>query len=259
MPEKRVEVLGAGIDALGWDETLAHIAGWAGARESRYVTLCNVHSVVTATRNPDFARAIEQADLALPDGAPIAWAMRKLGVAGQSRISGPDLMWRCLAMAEARGQTVYFYGSTMPTLQKLVAQIERHFPRLTIGGGIAPPFGPISAEDDAIDLEFINRTGAHIVFVGLGCPKQEQWMAEHRGRVHAVMIGVGAAFDFHAGTRKRAPLWWREHGLEWFYRLCSEPRRLFARYLVTNTLFILGITRQLLAAGTSRLWHSEQS
>ena len=246
MSHKYQSVLGARISALSWDEAIGQILAWGAAHESRYVSLCNVHSVVTTTRDPEFKMVINNADMSAPDGAPIAWALRHLGFASQERISGPDLMWRYLSKAEQLGQVVFFYGSTDLTLEKLRKAVAKQFPRLSIGGSYAPSFHTPTAQEDEFEVDVINRSGAHVVFIGLGCPKQERWMAAHCGRISAVMVGVGAAFDYHAGTIKRAPLWWQKNGLEWLYRLYSEPRRLFKRYLVTNTLFILGIARQLL-------------
>lgn len=246
MSRKGKPILEAFIDALSWNEAIGQIMQWGKARESRYVCICNVHSVVTTTTDIEFKLAVNNADMATPDGAPIAWALRRLGFPAQERINGPDLMWKYLAQAERTGQTVFFYGSTDSTLEKLNAVLAQTFPRLRIGGTYSPPFRPLSvAEDDEI-VEQINRSGANVVFVGLGCPKQEKWMAEHRGKINAVMIGVGAAFDYHSGVIKRAPVWWQNNGLEWLYRLGSEPRRLFKRYMVTNTLFIYGFMRQFL-------------
>jgi len=239
-------VLGANIDALAWDDAVGMLVAEGAARASRYVCICNVHSVVTTTQDPEFRRVVNDADLATPDGAPIAWALRRLGHAGQERINGPDLMWRYLAEAERLGQVVFFYGSTPATLALLEAALRRQFPRLKIGGLHAPPFRALTVEEDQAEVDMINASGAAVVFVGLGCPKQEKWMAAHRGRIRAVMVGVGAAFDYHSGAIRRAPLWWQRHGLEWLYRLLSEPRRLFRRYAVTNTLFVIGFARQLL-------------
>lgn len=244
-------ILEAFIDALTWDEALAHITQWAAARESRYVCICNVHSVVTTTQDIEFKIAVNNADLSTPDGAPIAWALRQFGHAAQERINGPDLMLKYLAQAEQLGQTVFFYGSTETTLSQLRTALTARFPRLRIGGTCSPPFRPLTKQEDEEIIDMINNSGANVVFVGLGCPKQEIWMAEHRGRIRAVMIGVGAAFDYHSGIVKRAPLWWQQHGLEWLYRLGSEPRRLFPRYLVTNTLFLVGFLRQFVASKTS--------
>jgi N-acetylglucosaminyldiphosphoundecaprenol N-acetyl-beta-D-mannosaminyltransferase len=239
-------VLEAFIDALSWEQTLRQIAVWSAARESRYICICNVHSVVTTTRDVEFKIAVNNADMATPDGAPIAWALRRLGHAGQERINGPDLMTRYLAEAERRDQLVFFYGSTESTLARLRVALARQFPLLRVAGTCSPPFRPLTREEDDAIVETINASGANVVFVGLGCPKQEKWMAEHRGRIQAVMIGVGAAFDYHAGVMRRAPVWWQQHGLEWLYRLGSEPRRLFKRYMVTNALFVVGFLRQVL-------------
>jgi N-acetylglucosaminyldiphosphoundecaprenol N-acetyl-beta-D-mannosaminyltransferase len=244
-------VLGATIDAISWADALELIVRAGEAHESRYVCICNVHSVVTTTRDPEFRRIVNAADLATPDGAPIAWALRRLGHSEQERISGPDLMWQYLAHAERAGHVVFFYGSTPSTLSRLHEALLKHFPQLKIGGMHSPPFRSLSAEEDEAEIRMINASGAHVVFVGLGCPKQERWMAAHRGRVRAVMIGVGAAFDYHAGVVRRAPLWWQNNGLEWLYRLLSEPRRLFMRYLITNTLLVIGFSRQLLERKTT--------
>lgn len=243
---KGAYVLGTFVDALTWDEALARISPWAAARESRYVCLCNAHMVVITTQDQDFLRVVNEADMATPDGMPVAWMLRRLGFREQQRISGANLMWRYSALAESRGDAVYFYGSTDATLSLLSARLRAAFPRLRIAGTYSPPFRALTAEEDAEDVARINESGAGAVFVGLGCPKQETWMAAHRGRIQAVMFGVGAAFEFHAGVINRAPLWMQNLGLEWLHRLCSEPRRLWKRYLVTNSLFILGAFRQLL-------------
>ncbi|MGV8892079.1 MAG: WecB/TagA/CpsF family glycosyltransferase [Burkholderiaceae bacterium] len=246
MLRKGPAVLGASIDALSWNDAITQIVTWGAAHESRYVCVCNVHSVVTTTLDTEFKMAVNDADMSTPDGAPVAWALRRLGFPVQERINGPDLMWRYLGEAERLGQTVFFYGSTEETLEKLRASISKHFERLDVGGMYSPPFRPLSQFEDETEVEMINRSGAHVVFIGLGCPTQEKWMATHRGRINAVMIGVGAAFDYHSGAIKRAPLWMQRKGLEWFYRLLTEPRRLYKRYLICNTLFTIGIAKQLI-------------
>lgn len=239
------DVLAARIDVLTWSAALSRISQWARGRESRYVCLCNAHLCVTASRNPDFGRVIREADMVAPDGAPIAWMLRHLGFTGQQRINGPDLLWKYLGEAERLGQIVFFYGSTDEILCSLRHRLALAFPRLRIGGMYSPSFQAISRAEDEADVRRINSSGAGVAFVGLGCPKQELWMAAHRGRVQAVMVGVGAAFDYHAGTIARAPLWMQRNGLEWLHRLWSEPRRLWRRYLVTNTLFMVGVVKQL--------------
>lgn len=238
-------VLGIRIDALGWNEAIARLLGWARHNESRYVTICNAHVVVTASQDGAYRKVIESSDMATPDGAPVAWMLRRQGFAGQQRINGPDLTWALARSCEAEGISVFFHGSTAETLEKLRHQLLSAFPALQIAGMESPPFRPLNVEEDAAAVARINASGAGIVFVGLGCPKQERWMAEHKGKVNAVMIGVGAAFDFHAGMVSRAPAWMRNNGLEWLHRLASEPRRLWKRYLVTNSLFIVGAIRQL--------------
>jgi len=239
-------VLGAHIDATDWAHCVDQISAWASRRESRCVFLCNVHSIITARRDPRFGRIINSADLATPDGAPIAWRLRRLGFPGQQRISGSELMWKCCARATKECLPIFLYGSTRDTLSRLSTRLVRAFPELRLAGCHAPPFGRSRPEDDAEAVRLINHSGARIVFVALGCPKQEAWMAAHRGRIDAVMIGVGAAFDFHSGVVKRAPLWMQNAGLEWLHRLLSEPRRLWRRYLVTNTLFCCYLLGDLL-------------
>lgn len=243
---RRANVLGAPIDCLTASEAVTRISAWARRRESRYVCICNVHSVVTASREPAFRAVVEQADMATPDGAPVAWMLRRLGHVGQRRVCGPDLMLDYCAQAARQGESIYLYGSTPATLAALQTSLEARFQGLRIAGAESPPFRPMTAEEDAAAVSRINASGAGSVWVSLGCPKQEQWMAAHRGSVQAVMVGVGAAFDFHAGAVKRAPAWMRESGLEWLHRLLSEPRRLWRRYLVTNTIFLLSALRQLI-------------
>lgn len=242
----RTTVLGAPIDAIDWLRCLDRIVAWASRRESRYVCMCNVHSVVTARQDPKFRWVVSRADLAAPDGAPVAWRLRRMGFRGQQRINGPDLMWRCCVRAAGAGLSVFLYGGNASTLARLRARLARELPELTVAGCHAPPFRPLTAEEDEEIVRMIDQSGAHIVFVALGCPKQEAWMAAHRCRIRAVMIGVGAAFDYHAGVVARAPDWMRNAGLEWLHRLLSEPHRLWRRYLVTNTLFCAYLLGELL-------------
>lgn len=239
-------VLRTFIDALSWDEVLMRVSGWAGTRESRYVCICNAHSVASALEDSALAAAINYADMATPDGMPVAWALRRLGFPCQQRIAGPDLMTRLCEIAARDGIPIFLYGSTNKILDLLQRNLSHAFPRQVIAGAYSPPFRSLNAEEDKDVVTRINESGARIVFIGLGCPKQELWMHEHRGKVTAVMIGVGAAFDFHAGTVQRAPAWMQRIGLEWLHRLASEPRRLWKRYLVTNSVFIIGIARQFL-------------
>lgn len=231
-------VIGAPIDSLNWEKALGKIYYWVEKKESRYICICNAHSIVTARQDRSYSNIIHAADMATPDGAPVAWLMRRMGDSGQKRINGPDLMWRYCAEASQREESIYLFGSTPETLQSLEMKLLKRFPKLTIAGSYSPPFRQLTVEEKKTIVENINASGAGTVWVSLGCPKQEKWMAEHRGLINAVMIGVGAAFDYHAGTIRRAPIWMQNCGLEWSHRLFCEPRRLWKRYLVTNSLFI---------------------
>lgn len=247
VPERRTgRVLQVQVDVMSHADAIHRLLRWAKARESRAVSTCNVHVVVSASQNRAYRDVINRADMAAPDGAPVAWMLRRLGFAGQPRISGPDLMWALCARCAEEGLPVYFYGSTEATLAALRNNLHDAFPGLPIAGMKSPPFGEMAEAEDAAAVADINAVGPCIVFVGLGCPTQDFWADSHRGRVNAVMIGVGAAFDFHAGALKRAPQWMQDHGLEWLHRLASEPRRLGRRYLVTNTVFVFAAARQLL-------------
>ena len=241
---QRLPVLGVPIDALSMDQAVQRIAQLARAGQGGCACLCNAHSVVTASRDAALARALAGADLALPDGAPVAWMLRRQGAGQQRRVSGPDLMLAYCAHAVAQGEPIYLYGSTPETLAALQRQLLARWPGLRIAGTHSPPFRASTADEDRVDVARINASGARTVWVSLGCPKQELWMAARRHQLQAVLIGVGAAFDFHAGRIARAPLWMRRSGLEWLHRLCREPRRLWRRYLVTNSLFIAGALAQ---------------
>lgn len=246
MARQTFSVFDSPIDVVDWNSAIARIKGWASARESRYVCICNVHSVVTATSDDEFATVVRDADMATPDGAPVAWLISRQTSRKQERINGPDLMWRYISQAASEGGSIFLYGATESTLLTLRSRLAAEFPQVKVAGVYSPPFRPLTTEEDEGVVEMINASGATTVWVSLGCPKQEKWMAAHRGRIRAVMIGVGAAFDYHAGTIQRAPLWMQRNGLEWLHRLASEPRRLWKRYLVTNTLFIVLSVRQLL-------------
>lgn len=242
-PNNRVRVLSVSIDLVSWADVIDRIILLGSNRSSSVVCICNVHMTITAGRDRNFGDVLEGADIVTPDGAPIAWVMRRAGFVSQERINGPDLMWRYLAEAERLGQVVFFYGGQEKTLELLSKSMLFAYPNLKIGGMVSPPFRTLTADEDQAYVDQINAANTAVLFVGLGCPKQEKWMADHKGRVNSVMVGVGAAFDYHAGTIKRAPLWMQRYGLEWFHRLCSEPRRLWKRYLVTNILFILGMAK----------------
>lgn len=232
-------IFGSPIDTLNWQETIATISDWADKNSSKYVCICNVHSIITATQDKNFSEAISQADMATPDGAPIAWLIRKIGNPHQQRINGPDLMLRYCEVAARKNEPIYLYGNTHETLETLKNKLIQLIPNLKIAGAHSPPFRNLTIEEKNEIADKINTSGARTVWVSLGCPKQEFWMVSQKNKIQAVMIGVGAAFDYHAGTINRAPLWMQNLGLEWLHRLASEPRRLWKRYLTTNTQFII--------------------
>jgi N-acetylglucosaminyldiphosphoundecaprenol N-acetyl-beta-D-mannosaminyltransferase len=235
----RPHVLGIPVDVLCWNDALDRISHWAHRNESRFICVCDVNSITHALRNPGHREAIASADMVTPDGAPVAWLLRRKGHRDQRRISGPDLMLACCRRATEDGTPMMFYGSTPGTLLKLEQRLRAIFPTINIVQSISPPFRKLSDEEDAAMVDRINASGAQIIWVGLGCPKQEAWLCSHKDRINAVMVGVGAAFDFHAGIVKRAPLWMQQHGLEWCYRILQDPKRLVRRYLVSNTIFLL--------------------
>lgn len=247
-PDARVtqDVLGCQVDVIDWDRVVRRVLDWANARESRYVCHGNVHVIVSARRDQHLRRALEDADMVTPDGMPVAWWLRACARVRQPRIDGPDMMWKLCAAAANDGQKIYLYGGSVDTLSRLQQRLAAAFPGLAVVGAESPPFTGQAMHVDTQAARRINESGAQLVFVGLGCPKQERWMSLHRGKLRAVMLGVGAAFDFHAGSVRRAPAWLRRFGLEWFYRLVAEPRRLWRRYAVTNSLFVLHVVGSLL-------------
>ncbi len=199
--------------------------------------------------DPQLRELVNSADLVTPDGMPLVWALRRLGYPQQGRVYGPDLTLELVAAAAGKGIPVGFYGSTPETLASLADNFKRRFPALHIAYSFSPPFRELSPGEDEIIIKTVNASGIRVLFVGLGCPKQERWVAVHKGKIQAVMLAVGAAFDFHAGTRRQAPRWMMRLGLEWVFRLVQEPGRLWRRYLYHNPRFILLMAWQLLFKG----------
>ncbi len=244
LPRKQ-SVIGVGISATSYAQVAAVCAAWIADRRAgavstraRFVTVTSVHGVVQAFLERRFRDILNAADMATPDGMPIVWAMRSFGVAGQNRVYGPDLMLALCASAADRQQKIFLYGAKPDTLDALRARLTARFRGLQIVGAISPPFRALTPEEDAAYVRQILDSGAEIVFVGLSTPKQENWMMDHRDRLPGlVLFGVGAAFDFHAGNLAQAPSWMQRRGLEWFYRLTREPRRLWKRYLLITTVF----------------------
>ncbi len=245
MSDDSAELFGISITVLSWEQATSTIMQWTQELQSRVVCACNVHSVISANADPELKNALISADMRTPDGAPLAWLMRKIGWPDQQRINGPDLMWKLLSEANRLQVPVFLLGSTESTLNQLEKKLLIAFPRLPLVGLVSPPFRPTTTKEDDELMALISSSGAQLLFVGLGCPKQEKWMATHRQRLPMVMVGVGAAFDYHAETLARAPIRWQRAGLEWLYRLAMEPKRLGRRYLVTNTLFLLALPGQL--------------
>ena len=246
MSRDRELIMGSWIDRLEWDETLARILAWAAAREHRAVCVCNVHSVVTARSDAALRAAVNGADLVTPDGMPVAWLIGRRRGARQARINGPDLTIALCREAAARGISVAFYGSTQESLARLRVELAQRFPALRVAATISPPFRALETAETKAFCRQISDCGAGLVFVGLGCPKQEIWMADNRYQISAVTLGVGAAFEFIAGTVRRPPVWMQRLGLEWLGRLWAEPRRLWRRYLVTNSVYTGYVLHELL-------------
>ena len=239
-------LLGMRVDATSYPEAVHLVSGWVRAGESRYVCCASVNNVMEAFDSGEFRTTTNTADLVTPDGMPLVWGLRLLGAREATRVYGPDLMVQVLETAARENMPVGFYGTSAPTMELLLAKVRQRFPSLRIAYAYSPPFRPLTAEEDARVTARINESGARILFVGLGAPKQERWMAAHRGSVRAVMLGVGAAFDFLAGIKPQAPGWMQRAGLEWLFRLLSEPLRLGPRYLRHNPRFLALFTLQLL-------------
>jgi N-acetylglucosaminyldiphosphoundecaprenol N-acetyl-beta-D-mannosaminyltransferase len=244
-------VLETRIDRTSYDHSARAAIEWASRRESRYLCFVPVYNVMSARSDWPLQAAMNGADIVNPDGMPLVWALRLLGVPDAVRVYGPDFTLVLLREAERNRIPVGFLGSTESVLAKLLAAIRRKCPNLDIAYANAPPFRPLTAAEDESVIQDINSSGARLLFVGLGCPKQELWMAAHRGRVQAVMVGVGAAFDFLAGTKPQAPRWMMAAGLEWLFRLATEPKRLWKRYLKYNPQFVFLFALQLLRARKS--------
>jgi N-acetylglucosaminyldiphosphoundecaprenol N-acetyl-beta-D-mannosaminyltransferase len=246
-------ILGMRVDATSYRDAGDRIMGWAKAGLSRSVCVASVNNVMIAERDPSFLAVMNEADLVTPDGMPLVWGLRRLGVPTASRVYGPDLTPAILSRAASEGVPVGFVGGTSAALDKLISRASVSFPGLNVAYRVSPSFDEATSDEEGGIAREINASGARILFVGLGCPKQELWMARQRGSVHAVMIGVGAAFDFLAGVKPQAPAVLQRSGLEWLFRLVTEPRRLWRRYLHQNPRFVLLFGRQLLVDRIQRL------
>jgi N-acetylglucosaminyldiphosphoundecaprenol N-acetyl-beta-D-mannosaminyltransferase len=244
-------VLGMRTDSTSYADAVTRVLTWASARESRYVCVANVHVTMESYDSAEFQKIVNGADLVTPDGMPLVWALRLFGLSEATQVRGPSLTVDMIKRAAAAGVPIGFYGGTPAVLELLIQACKRRFPELRMVYAHAPPFRQLTAEEDASIIREINASGAAILFVGLGCPKQERWMALHRGSVNAVMLGVGAAFDFLSGVKPEAPYWMQRAGLEWIFRLATEPRRLWWRYAYHNPRFVVLLARQYLKSMTA--------
>ena len=235
---KSCNILGVDIAVTNMKSVIHFLTKNLERLRGEYVCVSNVHTTVMAYNDPSYRVVQNNAAIAVPDGKPLSLICRVRGHRAAQRVAGPDLMPEILWVSEKEGYTHYFYGSTEHTLHSLEENLRKRYPKLNIVGVYSPPFRKLTREEDAAVIERINAAKPDFLWVGLGAPKQERWMYEHRGKIHAIMLGVGAAFDFHAGTAKRAPKWMQEFYLEWLYRLIQDPRRLLRRYLRSNAQFI---------------------
>jgi N-acetylglucosaminyldiphosphoundecaprenol N-acetyl-beta-D-mannosaminyltransferase len=235
---KGVRILKTRVDATSYADACDRIQAWATAKQSCYIVAANVHVVMTAYWQRTYRTVVNGAALVTADGMPLVLGARLLGLADQPRVYGPDLMLAWCERAAQVGLPIYLYGGTEAMLAKVQAHLQQRFPELSVAGVYAPPFRALTPAEDQADAGRIRQSGAAVVFVGLGCPKQEAWMARQHGQVPAVMVGVGAAFSFFSGEVSQAPRWMMAVGLEWLYRLAMEPGRLWQRYLVNNPAFV---------------------
>ena len=247
---KKLSVVGVDISCTSYQDVTeacrrwirqnrAHRAESRPVANARYICVTSVHGIISSLKAPAFRAAVNDADIATPDGMPVVWAMRSFGARTQQRVYGPTLMLALCEQAAALGHAVFLYGARDETLRALSQRLRSRYPGLSIVGTYSPPFRPLTEEEDESCIRMIRDSGADFVFVGLSTPKQEAWMVDHRDKLPGtILIGVGAAFDFHAGRVKQAPAWMQERGLEWLFRLCMEPSRLWKRYLLVTPLFL---------------------
>lgn len=241
----KYDVIGVGVSATNYDEVEELVTTAAHERRPAVVSFFSVHSVVTASRDPELRDVVNKFDIVASDGQPVRWALNWLyGVGLTERVYGPETMLRVCRRAAAEGIAIYLYGSTPDVLARLEKNLTEKFTGLRIAGVESPPFRDLTPEEEDEVVARINGSGAGIVFIGLGCPKQDWFAGRFRDRLQAVLMCVGAAFDFHAGTLPQAPPAMQKRGLEWLYRLIQEPRRLWRRYLLLNPLYLALLARQ---------------
>jgi N-acetylglucosaminyldiphosphoundecaprenol N-acetyl-beta-D-mannosaminyltransferase len=240
----RVQAVSLYPDVLDHRAAVERVVRLVEGGNGGYVCFSTVHMVMEAHDSPEFAAKVNAADMVVPDGMPIVW-LQKLQGKNATRIRANDLMMQLCAHAERTGLKIGFYGGTQDVIDGILERAKHELPDLNISYAFSPPFRPLTASEDAKVVSEINAAAPYILFMGLGCPKQENWMAEHKGQLNAVMLGVGASFDFFAGNVKESPDWLGRLGLEWLFRLVQEPRRLWRRYLILNPRFVWLAIRQL--------------
>lgn len=235
----RVNILGIGAMPLDLGKAVSMLDRWRVEGRRDYACLISVHGLVVSQRDPVIRACLNGSGLAAEDGMPLVWWSRLAGYPQAGRVCGSDLLDAVCAHGISRQYRHYFYGASPKVLDRLVENLQRRHPGMIVAGYRSPPFRPLTAAEDKDDIDTINAARPDFVWVGLGMPKQEKWMVDHVGKIEATaLMGVGAAFDFHAGTKPRAPVWMQRNGLEWLFRLMSEPRRLAHRYLIDNGLFV---------------------
>jgi len=249
-----IPVLEVPLALIDYERTLDWIDDAVDAESPGYVCVCNVHTVMASSEDAELRDALMASSINVPDGQPLVWALNALGHSLPGRVYGPELMARACARGAETGQRFYLYGGrNQGALVQLALNLRQRYPGVRIVGGYSPPHRPLTEEEQAAVAEEINHSRADVVWVGIGVPKQEKWMAQMRPRLEPpVLIGVGAAFDFHAGLVSQAPNWIQESGLEWAYRLAHEPRRLWRRYMRYNPRFVVAFGRQLLGHRRAR-------
>ena len=253
----RHDVFGCGITLTNVEEVVTHIL--EPKKTGFTVAIANVHTVMTSRREPWLAEVIAETDIATPDGVPLVWALRANGLEAV-RVTGIDVMTRALDIGRSLGTKHFFYGSTEPVLEAIVTEVAKRYPGVSIAGTLSPPFREPTESDLDDAVRAITASGANVVWVGLGMPKQERWMGNMRNRLPGVaLIGVGAAFDWLAGTVPMAPQWMRDRGLEWLFRLVLEPRRLWKRYIYNNPAFLVLLIGRWLKTGARRVLKTTSS
>ncbi len=242
---QRANVLGVGVSAINMGRALDMLDHWITHDERNYVCVTGVHGVMESQRHPELRQIHNAAGLVTPDGMPLVWLLKLEGHKSVDRVYGPDLMLATFERSQERRYKNFLYGSSEQCLSHLRGNLQRRYPGVPIVGTHSPPYRSLTEEEDDQVVDMINSSGAQIVWVGLSTPKQEQWMSAHRGRLNApVLIGVGAAFDIHAGLLRQAPRAFQRCGLEWLYRMAMEPKRLWRRYLANNPRFVLSLLGQ---------------